>query len=541
MANFYNEENGIYYIDDVATTLNSDGTGSWNDYFYYINGELTTLDGGGTGFWNGKAYVGGYEQPTGWNESFYYINNVQTTLDSSGNGTWNGQTYVNGVVQNGGGGGGGGGSVNLESGLQAFYKLSDTSDSSGNNRTLTNNGGVTFAPGKIGNAAVFDGSGGLQSVPLPSGGNEFSVNLWVKPITRNHPDGDGIISINQFSDGLLLRYGGQYNDPFHLFGTYSSIDTETELPQNVWSNVVITANGSLGKLYINGLLKETISYSGTLSEDSNLTLGYSSHQTSETLNGQIDAVGIWNRALSDAEVAELYNNGTGLELEVQAPVVDLEDGLQAFYKLSDTSDSSGNNRTLTNNGGVTFAPGKIGNAAVFDGNNWFTSDTPFVGSSDWTISVWVNADTLFSGGQMITLNSAFDVYITTGVGIVINNAQEDNQSSVRPINQGQWYHYVVRYSSGVTTTFLNNVIDTPSLQQTFGSGNNIGIGSFDGDMFYQGKLDAIGIWNRALSDAEVAELYNNGTGLELGTTPTLNTLAKIQGNAKFYGKVKFAG
>ena len=35
-------------------------------------------------------------------------------------------------------------------------------------------------------------------------------------------------------------------------------------------------------------------------------------------------------------------------------------------------------------------------------------------------------------------------------------------------------------------------------------------------LFVEGQIDAVGIWNRALSDAEVAELYNNGTGLELG-------------------------
>jgi hypothetical protein len=206
--------------------------------------------------------------------------------------------------------------VNLNSGLQAFYKLEDTSDSSGNGNALTVNGDVTFSSGKIGNGAVFDGASSLQSIPLPSGGSEFSVNLWVKPINRNDPSGDGIISINQYFDGLLFRYGGQFNDPFYLFGTYSSIDTETELQQNVWSNVVITANGSLGKLYINGLLKATISYSGTLSEGSNLTLGYSSHAPSEALNGQIDAVGIWNRALNSAEVAALYNSGAGLELPI---------------------------------------------------------------------------------------------------------------------------------------------------------------------------------------------------------------------------------
>jgi hypothetical protein len=62
-----------------------------------------------------------------------------------------------------------------------------------------------------------------------------------------------------------------------------------------------------------------------------------------------------------------------------------------------------------------------------------------------------------------------------------------------------------------------------------------------GQAFFNGQIDATGFWNRALSDAEVAELYNNGTGLEVGTTPTLNTLTKIQGNAKFYGKVKFVG
>jgi hypothetical protein len=45
-----------------------------------------------------------------------------------------------------------------------------------------------------------------------------------------------------------------------------------------------------------------------------------------------------------------------------------------------------------------------------------------------------------------------------------------------------------------------------------------------------------------LSDAEVAELYNNGTGLELPaeSSESSSLSVKIEGNAKFLGKVKFA-
>ncbi len=55
---------------------------------------------------------------------------------------------------------------------------------------------------------------------------------------------------------------------------------------------------------------------------------------------------------------------------------------------------------------------------------------------------------------------------------------------------------------------------------------------------FSASIDAVGIWNRALSDAEVAELYNNGTGLELDGVAQ-PTLVKMQAPVKFFGKVKF--
>jgi hypothetical protein len=58
------------------------------------------------------------------------------------------------------------------------------------------------------------------------------------------------------------------------------------------------------------------------------------------------------------------------------------------------------------------------------------------------------------------------------------------------------------------------------------------------DNAINGQIDAVGIWNRALSDAEVAELYNNGTGLELEGVAQ-PTLVKLQAPVKLIGKIKF--
>jgi hypothetical protein len=40
-------------------------------------------------------------------------------------------------------------------------------------------------------------------------------------------------------------------------------------------------------------------------------------------------------------------------------------------------------------------------------------------------------------------------------------------------------------------------------------------GAWGGGGNFEGSIDAIGIWNRALNSAEIALLYNNGNGIEL--------------------------
>jgi arabinan endo-1,5-alpha-L-arabinosidase len=223
----------------------------------------------------------------------------------------------------------------LTDNLQAFYKLSDLSDSSGNNRTLTNNGNVSFASGKIGNAAVFDGQSYMES-NLTEINNDFSVSGWIKPNEINSYT--ACFGINQYTDGLLFRVGSGV-DQLYVFGAWVTVGS---FSPEVWTHVLITGSNGIAKAYVNNELAVTVSYDATMGFGAtpNFIAGASRHNLEQDLlNGQIDAVGIWNRALTDAEVAELYNNRAGGEVVdgvwTPAPPV------LGYVKLGGTSKLSG--------------------------------------------------------------------------------------------------------------------------------------------------------------------------------------------------------
>jgi hypothetical protein len=225
----------------------------------------------------------------------------------------------------------------------------------------------------------------------------------------------------------------------------------------------------------------------------------------------------------------------------------LTDNLLAFYKLSDLSDSSGNNHTLTNNGNVTFASGKLGNAAVFDGSNYL-SPTPFwQNGTSLTVSLWVKT-TAENYSYLIGGNGPSDGFyvVMNGSGYASAYAGAEYSEFEGPsilVNDGSWHHIVLKANNGSATIYVDGVAGTSnSIPETILESGymSIGVNGEANFAFLNGEMDAVGIWNRALSDAEVAELYNNGTGLEIDNSGGGNpTLVKMQAPVKFFGKVKF--
>jgi hypothetical protein len=229
----------------------------------------------------------------------------------------------------------------------------------------------------------------------------------------------------------------------------------------------------------------------------------------------------------------------------------LTDNLQAFYKLSDTSDSSGYNRTLTNNGNVTFALGKIGDAGVFDGANSLDSNFVIPDTGDFTIASWFNpsqapfallGNTREWGQGFFELGNSdpgnqddrirwYATDYTTGGAALVSDSQ---------FSLNQWNHVALKRSGSTFNLLLNGALQSSTFEYSGGINSgadflNLGKSIYT---YFSGQIDATGFWNRALSDAEVAELYNNGTGLELDGVAQ-PTLVKLQAPVKFMGKVKF--
>jgi hypothetical protein len=223
----------------------------------------------------------------------------------------------------------------------------------------------------------------------------------------------------------------------------------------------------------------------------------------------------------------------------------LTDNLLAFYKLDNLTDSSGNGNTLTNNGDVTFSSGKIGNAAVFDGVAPYLSKPHFDIGNSFAISTWFNSSSLSPSYIGITIqhgNAAF--YITPDGGISFGDFSSWNASSgPNIISADNWHHVVLVSDNGSGTLFVDgNIVATDqsnSLEMN-SSGGDFKINGDAGDSNYTLKVDAVGIWSRALNSTEVAELYNSGNGLEeFGGAPQTQSFVKLLDTVKFSGKVKF--
>jgi hypothetical protein len=100
-------------------------------------------------------------------------------------------------------------------------------------------------------------------------------------------------------------------------GTLRTLTTaDVGTPTVNWTprNVVGTYDSAVGmKLYINGVLKESNSYTGSVAGANAgiLCLGNQPSTDANYFDGCIDELALWNRALSAEHVTELYNGGTG--------------------------------------------------------------------------------------------------------------------------------------------------------------------------------------------------------------------------------------
>jgi len=278
------------------------------------------------------------------------------------------------------------------SGLVAYYPFNgNANDASGNN----NNGivhGAKLVPDRFGNynnAYEFNIGDGDTSdyIDIPNNStlepsSSISISAWVwisdsatqnfqRMISKNyspHPQNYSsyqLIAGNEGQDslgypGLTILTSNGYNWTGHSGSSFI----------NQWVNICGTWDGSNMRFYQNGILTATVPEAGNIlydTEDLWIAKGLQpvgNQPYSEYFKGYIDDVGIWNRAISDSEINEVFNytgGCVGINTTTPARNLDINNTLRIEPRNSAPSNPSA---------GDIYFDSTLKMLRVFDGTQW---------------------------------------------------------------------------------------------------------------------------------------------------------------------------
>lgn len=217
-------------------------------------------------------------------------------------------------------------------------------------------------------------------------------------------------------------------------------------------------------------------------------------------------------------------------LFAQVPSYVPQYGLLSYFPFNgNTNDVSANAANLTNNNAVLTADrfGTANAAYSFNGiNQNLINSTPnftFNPSSSFTYSFWYNRNSTSINGvlMMNATNAAGNFIWIFQAGATNSQFGTNKQQSAwfwaqTPSTTSAWTHIVCVYNAGAMTLYKNNVqVATATFTHTnvTSAVMPLYVGRGVGGDFYNGKMDDIGIWNRALTVCEINDLYNSSNSL----------------------------
>ena len=204
--------------------------------------------------------------------------------------------------------------ADLNTGLVAYYNMSDGNDTLGN-YPMTTVSGVTFnETSKSGTAGHFDGNDYMESTvshPFIGTGTTKprTLNVWVNPIV-NSPIGsiyDSGTASNDAEWGVLMGFSTN-SYLLDLWAANAAVETID------YKIVMLTAfsNSTDNCIRVNNnISRQTCNTRGIDTGDSTIRIGRRISSFNQYYKGMIDEIGFWNRTLTDEEITELYNNGDG--------------------------------------------------------------------------------------------------------------------------------------------------------------------------------------------------------------------------------------
>ncbi|MCX6875418.1 MAG: hypothetical protein NTW21_16670 [Verrucomicrobia bacterium] len=198
---------------------------------------------------------------------------------------------------------------------------------------LTTGGGGKFGEAlSLSNAGYLSVNGDENLFDFLNNQN-MTVSLW---FTVNAWSGNWqtLISKGDSNNFRISRNGGNS----YLSGNGGSGDTSATTPvisppDPTWHHAVLVARPGVGaEFWVDGVLKGTNAASSLGNSTYRLFIGENPQSTGRKWNGKIDDVAVWRRALSAAEIGQIWNTGTGTVIDSLIFVDTDGDGLPDWWE-----------------------------------------------------------------------------------------------------------------------------------------------------------------------------------------------------------------
>ena len=460
-------------------------------------------------------------------------------------------------------------SVGLSCGLVTYWTFDGKDivngvvrDNSGNG-TFANIGNIAsstfYTTGVRGQALRFDTGSNYIYSDLGTARSTFTISLWYTPKVINSWNGNQTgfhMGKTAYAESFVFRWYSTGGSPKiqassnngntgNLSSTYGA---ETRLP---YLNTFVYTPTQID-WYINGVLYNSTTPSvGTFDAMRFIRLGGTGN-ASQGSNGVIDEFRMYDRALSSSEIKQLYASVISTKQSSSQNIIQnsscisgLSCGLVGYWTFDGKDmvggvarDRSGNNDLNSSNISTStfYSLGKIGQGLKFDGtDDVLTKDSPtnLTFNTAFTLSAWIK-----TGSKVTTAKEIVGRWdgIEWGYMLAINENSSDHKvkivldkdvgggsrdaarASVNAVNDDKWHHIVGVYDGPNTRLdlYVDGVLSTASLEGTIpasisSQSRPIYIGNDNGaTRAYQGSIDDVRIYNRAISSTEVLQLYNLG-------------------------------
>ncbi len=254
-----------------------------------------------------------------------------------------------------------------------------------------------------------------------------------------------------------------------------------------------------------------------------------------------------------------YNTGIYLNtssISCQVPTGTLADGMVAYYPFCGNANDvsvNGNNGTVNGATLTTDRYDNVNSAYSFNGSSNYIqvpNSTSLQNINEITISSWININAWYQSGgngyfpilnksDQQGQNGKYALTIKDNGGISHLGSQE-NGFSYSSWTLNSWHHIVLVISNNTNKIYIDGNLSSEAPSGVFPNSFSetlpliIGMDKPGLIEYANGKIDDIGIWNRALSRQEITNLYTNN----LNPSSTTQCWSEIATGLRHSGAIK---